>query len=246
MAAAEPPSMPQLQDQSAFWDQWTAQHRVGSFRLAGPNARQAETVEAWMRRIGRRDLDVLEVGCGSGWMCERLARYGRVTGTDLSPLAIEEARRRCPEIAFRAGDFGTMALPSGSVDVVVTLEVLSHVADARAFLDRIADVLRPGGHLMLATQNRPVLERWSEIPPQGSGQLRRWVGRAELAGLLRERFDVVELSSVYPVGDRGVSGALLAAPLLRVLRGVGVEWRYLRLLEKCMLGHTLMALGRRR
>ena len=52
-------------------------------------------------------------------------------------------------------DFGV-----GQFDVAVSLEVLSHVADTQAFIDKIASLLKPGGYLMLATQNRSVLERY--------------------------------------------------------------------------------------
>ena len=34
---------------------------------------------------GRRDLRVLDVGCGAGGMLEPLARYGQVTGVDMQP-----------------------------------------------------------------------------------------------------------------------------------------------------------------
>jgi len=243
---SSPPIAPQLPDQAEFWDQWTARHRAGSFRLPEVNARQARAVERWITRLGRSNLDILEVGCGSGWLCERLAPFGTVTGTDLSALAIEEARRRCPGLRFEAGDFAEMDLPPGAFDAVVTLEVLAHVPDAADFLAKIAGLLRPGGYLMLATQNRPVLERWSGVPAQGAGQIRRWVDRRELRRLVERHFEVVELSSVHPVGDRGLLRWLNADALLESLRPLRLRWPYLRMLELLMLGHTLLVLGRKR
>ena len=91
-----------------------------------------------------------------------------------------------------------LELGANSFDVVVTLEVLSHVADQRAFIRKLARHLRPGGHLMLATQNRFVLQYLNRRPPPLPGQLRRWVDRRELRDLLEPEFEVSELFSVTP------------------------------------------------
>ncbi|MAS15425.1 class I SAM-dependent methyltransferase (plasmid) [Nitratireductor rhodophyticola] len=65
----------------------------------------ARPVFGWRACFGHKNLDILEVGCGSGWLCPRLLPYGRVTGTDLSDAVVERARRRPPEVAFVPGDF---------------------------------------------------------------------------------------------------------------------------------------------
>ena len=58
-----------------------------------------------LKSLGRKDLDIIEVGCGSGWFCSQLTRFGRVTGTDLSDSGLARARQRAPEAAFVSGDF---------------------------------------------------------------------------------------------------------------------------------------------
>jgi SAM-dependent methyltransferase len=59
---------------------------------------------------------------------------------------------------------------NGTVDVVSAIEVLEHVADPYPILDRIAQLLRPGGILLLTTGNvachRGPLERWSYVMPE--------------------------------------------------------------------------------
>lgn len=101
-----------------------------------------------------------------------------------------------------------LAFEDGSYDVVVALEVLSHVADQRAFVQKIAGHLKSGGYLMLATQNRYVLERFNRIPPPEPGQLRHRVDRRELLRLLQQDFVVLELFSVSPKANRGLMGIL--------------------------------------
>jgi SAM-dependent methyltransferase len=129
-------------------------------------------------------------------------------------------------------------------DVVVSLEVLSHVEDQRAFVTKLHRLLKPGGHLLLSTQNRPVLERFNRIPPPEPGQLRRWVDRAELRDLLTPQFEVLRLTSVTPRADRGVMRVITSRKLQRAVRPL-VGDRLERSLEHLGLGWTLMAVARR-
>jgi ubiquinone/menaquinone biosynthesis C-methylase UbiE len=159
---------------------------------------------------------------------------------------LDRARLRSPEVTFIAGDFLALPFEDASFDVVISLEVLSHVADHVAFLDRCAAVLRPGGRLMLATQNRPVLERLNDVPPAKPGQLRRWVDAEELRTLLARRFEVEDLYSVTLRSRRRHPIRLLTSSrvdrALRPLAGRGLDtvkgWAERR------WGWTLMARAR--
>lgn len=150
-----------LENQREAWNSWNAAAREN--RISTTSQRQAEVIVAWLEELGRSDLDIIDVNCGTGWLCRSLLRFGRITGTDLADQVIQRAQARVPDARFIAGDLFSLDLAPSSFDVAVTLEVLSHVADQPAFLARIAHMLRDGGWLMLATQNRPVLERWSAV-----------------------------------------------------------------------------------
>ncbi|EHK52505.1 methyltransferase domain-containing protein, partial [Allomesorhizobium alhagi] len=120
----------------------------------------------------------------------------------------------------------------------------SHVADQPSFVRKLASHLRPGGHLMLATQNRFVLERFNRISPPAPGQLRRWVSRHELRRLLTPEFEVLELFSVSPKANRGFMRLVNSEKLNRPLKAIFGD-RIERLKEAMGLGWTLMALARR-
>jgi len=49
--------------------------------VGGVSVLQAEKVEKWLRQLDRRDLRILDAGCGTGWFCERLLQFGMVTGS---------------------------------------------------------------------------------------------------------------------------------------------------------------------
>jgi hypothetical protein len=109
---------------------------------------------------------------------------------------------------------------------------------------KLASHLRPGGYLMLATQNRHVLERYNAVPPPAPGQLRRWVYKHELADLLAPEFEPLELFTVSPIARVGimrwVNSRKVNAPI-RAIFGDRVE----RMKERAGLGWTLMSLSRK-
>lgn len=235
-----------MADQAEFWNFWNAQARESS--VGQVSLDQRRVVLSWLERLGCSDFDLIEVGCGAGWLCADLARFGRVTGTDLADEIIARAAQRVPQAVFVPGDFMELDLKPMAYDIAVTLEVLSHVVDQRAFLSKIAELLRPGGYLMLATQNRPALER-NDIPRPAPGQIRHWVDRHELRALLELRFDVLELSSITPSFNSGVLRYVNSKRLKRLLSNIRLgavnDWIRDRQ-EKAWLGWTLMALARRR
>lgn len=228
-----------LEEQRQAWNAWNA--AVRELRVSEIARRQGDFIETRIAAMHRGSLDVLEVGCGTGWLCERLVPYGRVTGTDLADEVLARAAQRLPEVHFVAGDFLALPFAPASFDVVVSIDVLSHFADQGAFVARVAGLLRRAGLLLLGTQNRPVLERWSAIPGPQPGQIRRWVDHRRLRSLLVAEFEYVEIESVCPVGDEGILRLINSVKLNRLLGSVVSPERLERTKERAMLGHSLMA-----
>ncbi len=105
-------------------------------------------------------LRVLDIGCGGGLVSEPMARLGaRVTGVDASEANIKTAAVHAREaglaIDYRHGSAEHL-LEAGEApfDVVLNLEVVEHVADPPAFLRSCAQLVAPGGLMIVATINR--------------------------------------------------------------------------------------------
>jgi 2-polyprenyl-3-methyl-5-hydroxy-6-metoxy-1,4-benzoquinol methylase len=224
--------------QQSFWNEWNASVREKA--IDDVSIRHENVVCGWLTSLGGKDLDIIEVGCGAGWLCPQLTRFARVTAIDLADRVLARAKHRTPEVTFVPGDFMNLEIGTNAFDVAVTLEVLSHVADQSGFIAH----LRSGGYLMMATQNRFVLERFNRIPPPAPGQLRRWLDRRELQDLLEEQFDVLELFSVAPRANHGIMKLINSRQLNRPIRAL-VGDRIDRLKEAMGLGWSLMALARR-
>jgi 2-polyprenyl-3-methyl-5-hydroxy-6-metoxy-1,4-benzoquinol methylase len=233
-----------LETQVRAWNDWNAASREKA--QGEVSHRQAALIERWLRDLGRTDLDILDAGCGAGWMCARLEPFGHVTGVDLADEVIERARMRLPKSTFLAGNLLDVPLPDAAFDVIVSLEVLSHVVDQPALVARLAALLRPGGFLMLATQNKPILERWSAVGGPIPGQIRQWVDARRLRELLAAHFEIECLTSVLPVGDQGFVRVVNSTKVNRLLGGVFGNVRVERCKERLLLGHTLMVRARRR
>lgn len=231
--------------QQSFWDTWNAQHREAG--VGEVSSDQKRVVLSWLNRIGRTNLDILDVGCGAGWLDPSLKQFGVVTATDLSADVLARIRTRVPQVNYIAGDFMELPFEAASFDVAVSLEVLAHVADQSAFITKINSLLRPGGWLMLATQNRPVLERhnMNSIQPAAPGQLRRWTDASELRALIEPQFEIVELFSKTPRASQGPLRLINARPLRQAMRAIVGE-SFERMKERMGLGWTLMCLAKKR
>ncbi len=128
----------------------------------GPSLFAQPGVVLFREYLARRILDatgagtqsrVLSIGCGIGDTELLVAPHvAHVTGVDLSPAAIAEARRTASaqnvtNVQFVAGAWQTAALDAEPFDVVVAIFFLHHLPDSdlAAFPAQLTQLLRPGG-----------------------------------------------------------------------------------------------------
>ncbi len=114
--------------------------------------------DAVMRRLRRdRPGSVLDLGCGTGQLTERLVREfpdARVVGLDLSVGMLDEAADRLdtrPAARLVCADAERLPLGPASFDAVVCTESFHWYDDQGLALREIARVLRPGGRLIIVS-----------------------------------------------------------------------------------------------
>lgn len=130
---------------------------------------------------------ILDLGCGTGYGTAELARaLPRVFAVDrISP----DAETRHAHAHFIRADAHDIPLRPESFEMVVSFQVIEHLADPDAYLDTIAGILRPDGVALISTPN--LLESDRENP----FHVREYTAD-ELAALLRKRFGEVEMLGV--------------------------------------------------
>lgn len=103
---------------------------------------------------------VLDLGTGCGYGAAHLAEAPArtVLGVDLCWSALQYGRQRYGlwRLDFLRGCGSRLPVKNGSLDAVVALEILEHVANPEALLEEARRVLKPTGVLVASTPNRSV------------------------------------------------------------------------------------------
>ncbi len=96
---------------------------------------------------------VCELGCGPGHVARYLRDRGTdISGIDLSPAMVEQARRLHPSIEFRVGDMLGLDVEDGAFAGVVSFYAIVHLGSEAlpAAFRELCRMLRPGGAALLA------------------------------------------------------------------------------------------------
>lgn len=192
------------------------------------------------KKINQNNLDILDLGCGRGWLAPIISEFGSYTGVDFSPEAISIAREKYGEKAtFILSDgeqvnWGLASTPS--FDVIVCSEVIEHVVDQTSFIGSAAQLLKKNGILILTTPNGNL---WTLFEQRRAEQkfkqpIENWLTPSQLVNLLNaHNFTVIHheggyLNYRFPY----LRGIKIFELLLRKIR---LYRRYAQLILPCAL-----------
>lgn len=175
-----------------------------------------------------RGLDVVEAACGSGQGLGILLAAARsLEAGDYSESILSGARYHYGErVRLQMYDAASMPYADHSKDVIILFEALYYLPSASAFLEEVRRVLRPRGHLLIATANKDL----SDFNP--SPLSTRYYGAVELTSLLESGGFDAELFGYLPV-----SQVSLRQRVLRPVKSAAVA---LGLVPKTMSGKKLL------
>lgn len=139
---------------------------------------------------------VLEAGAGEGYGAQLLLAGGAasVLALDYDAAAVAHLAARYPGLVALRGDLQRLPLADGSVQCVISLQVVEHLHDQAGFLDECARVLRPAGTLVVSTPNRATFSPGRDAPRNPFHT--RELTAGELAELLAPRFALSRLWGV--------------------------------------------------
>lgn len=146
-----------------WWDptgKFKPLHMMNPVRLDYITNSIAETFERDLTKPEPfKGLRLLDIGCGGGLLSEPMARLGaEVVGADAAERNIHVARIHAEqselEIDYRHQTAEALAAAGERFDVVLTMEVVEHVASPIDFFIACRGLLNPGGLMIASTINR--------------------------------------------------------------------------------------------
>lgn len=170
-------------DSGQWWDEsgpFAPLHRLNPVRLSYIKQQICGAFERDVNDLkALKGLDILDIGCGGGLVCEPLARLGaNVTGADADAQAIDVASAHADESGLKIqyyngsaeslldslrkrGSSKTIQKDPGfrrddvaGFDVVLALEIIEHVQTPAEFVDSVSRLVKPGGLVIFSTLNR--------------------------------------------------------------------------------------------
>ena len=144
-------SLPDASEQKArqYYDDFSASYDRG--RGHGYH-RMIDDLELQVATPYARDARVLELGCGTGLILEKVAEVAKeAVGIDLSEGMSRRARERGLDV--RIGSVCDLPFEDDEFDLTYSFKVFAHVANIDAAVREAARVTRPGGHLLLEFYN---------------------------------------------------------------------------------------------
>jgi SAM-dependent methyltransferase len=131
---------------------------------------------------------VLDFGCAE-------KPYRSLFAADIEFIGADLAGN--PHADIEIAPDGTLPLPDGSVDAVLSTQVLEHVLDPRAYLEEAYRVLRPGGRLLLSTHGIMVFH-------PDPVDLWRWTCQGLRRVVAEAGFEVVRFEGIMGLGGTGL------------------------------------------
>jgi 2-polyprenyl-3-methyl-5-hydroxy-6-metoxy-1,4-benzoquinol methylase len=163
-------------------------------------------IEEFMSKVVRESLEILDLGTCSGSQAIELARKGhRVTGTDISPTALEQARQaasREPGLAlnFLLDDITASRLAEHQFDMVLDRGCYHSICafQHEEYVAGVRRVMKRGGVLLLKTMSS---DETRFIAHDNIGgklvQMPYHFSREELRGMLAPHFEVLQMSDSF-------------------------------------------------
>jgi SAM-dependent methyltransferase len=115
---------------------------------------EANRLLSWCKGLPD-DAKILDIGCGDGFHLNLLKQFGNknwtVEGIDLSERAAAAAGRR--NIKVNVGTVENIDLPENSYDLAIMIQTIEHVERPREVLLGAKRLLKPGGKLVVVTDN---------------------------------------------------------------------------------------------
>lgn len=120
---------------------------------------EAKRLLNWCKNLPD-DARIVDIGCGDGFHLELLKDFGKKTwileGVDADERAASMAEKK--GLTIHCGLLEQLALQKEFYDLVILIQTIEHLADPPQFLRKVRSLLRPGGRIVIVTDNTDSLD----------------------------------------------------------------------------------------
>lgn len=146
---------------------------------------------------------ILDVGCGEGFVTEKISRKGRnIIGIDICKEKIEKAKKRVKNAKFYVGDVYHLPFKPNFFDLVIATEMLEHLEDPNHALSNIKVVTSK--YFLTSVPNEPLytftnlirlryLNRWGSHKEH----IHKW-NTSSFTKMVSEYFKIIEVKKPFP------------------------------------------------
>lgn len=184
----------------------TEEQMKNVYDLYDGNERNLKNVSWKLKRFKRKlwflvkfmkGKDFLDIGCNIGFGAEAARSYGlNATGIDVSPDAIQHAKRLFPDNNYYNMTSTGLAEQGKKFDLILCCEVIEHLTDVHGFMKSIKKLLKKDGLLYLTTPDAGHFRvpknflAWKEVqPPEHIGFFNK--------KLIKNLFDEYQLKILF-------------------------------------------------
>jgi 2-polyprenyl-6-hydroxyphenyl methylase / 3-demethylubiquinone-9 3-methyltransferase len=226
-----------------YGERWyTATNDPVAFLRSEARARNPWIISEISKRFSGKNIRILDIGCGAGFLANELALQGHtVTGLDASEPTLQVARRHdsTGSVEYCLGDACRMEFGDAVFDAVCAMDFLEHVEKPDIIVREVSRVLKPGGLFFFYTFNRNLLswlivikgvELFVRNTPRDMHQLRYFIKPDELKLMCGE-------SGLELIALRGMAPKVFQASFWKMLATGNIDDQF----EFVFTPHTLMA-----
>jgi len=103
---------------------------------------------------------IIDFGCGRGWLSKELSGYGKLMGIEPISKVVDYGRKLYPGLDLRTGDIETLS--GYRADLIVCSEVIEHIGKKRQpeYFGVFHNALEDGGFLIITTPRQEAFPEW--------------------------------------------------------------------------------------
>lgn len=138
-------------------------------------------------------IDIIDFGCGRGWLANKLSSYGNVTGIEPVANVVGYAKKMYPNVVFEVGSIDK--LTTKNIDLLVASEVIEHFSDYDKLKYFLAfnNAIKQGGYCIITTPRAEVQTEWLSYRNDNGQPVENWLTESQVDNLASDSgFKIVQ------------------------------------------------------